>query len=288
MTDSNPELNEIRELIATIQPYPESESHIQDPVLSWLEQTQASAAAHLNHPRLCLFKASHGFANSIGLPHELDYENYIQACLRGEGKLNRLALAANTDLRVYEMDPDSPSNVAESEQALTSSDLVRSMAYGMMAVEPGLDLMAAGAFGYGSRISAGALTALHLNQTPDDLTIARLLKAAKGSTGLDALALIGGYEIAALCGVIIAARLANCPVVLEGVQGHAACLILDAENPALTSHCRFADKLDLPLPAVHTDEPGLTLACAIQQIRTHVILNEGSKATPSGKLSQAV
>ena len=150
------------------------------------------------------------------------------------------------------------------EDGLTATDLVRCMAYGMMAVEPGLDLMAAGAFGHGSAVSAQALIALHEGQTPDDLSVVRLMKPATGMKGLTALTQIGGYELAALCGVIIAARLANCPVLLEGVQGYAAYLVLAHENPALAEHCRLCGEtgaetaqLEISVPVISTSEPGL-------------------------------
>lgn len=289
MADTSAELNEIKELIATIQGF--SGQNGPSPLLDWLAQSQGGSTPHLDHPRLCIFKASHGFATTQNLPQEMDYEKFTKDCLQGNGRLNRLALLANTDLRLYEMDPEDASD-AEGD-ALTSADLVRSMAYGMMAVEPGLDLMAAGAFGHGSATSAKALIALHTGHTSDDLSVARLMKAAGTSKGLSALTSIGGYELAALCGAIIAARLANCPILLEGVQGYAAYLVLASENPALADHCRLCGtsdvkdaQLELSIPVITTSEPGLNLACMIQQLRTHVILNEGGPASASGQLSQ--
>ena len=104
MADTSAELNEIKELIATIQGY--SAQNGTDPLLGWLEQAQGGPTPHLDHPRLCVFKASHGFAVQQNLPMELDYDKFTKDCLQGTGRLNRLALAANTDLRLYEMDAD--------------------------------------------------------------------------------------------------------------------------------------------------------------------------------------
>lgn len=294
MADDSFELNEINQLIATIQPLRNAGSTLSDPLLSWLGAAQTTETPHLDHPRLSIFSANHGFAASLNLPAEIDYGNYIKGCLEGTGRINRLALAANTDLRLFEMDPEARTEDALETGALTNSDLVRSMAYGMMSVEPGLDLVATGAFGHGTTQAAQALIALHLDQPSDNLAIARLLKQAKGSKGLAALALIGGYELAALCGAIIAARLANCPVLVEGVAGYAALLVLEAENKALTDHCRLCG-YDTPsrneiqvaavLPALPVSDPGIALACMIPLLRTHVILNDPSSDAP---LSQAV
>lgn len=259
MAEDSFELNEINQLIATIQPLPTS--------APWLTK--------LDHPRLCLFSASHGIIPSP----QFDYDKFIQGCLSGTGRLNRLAQAANTDLRLYEMDPEDGGD----QPAFTTQDLVRCMAYGMMAVEPGLDLMALGAFGPGSREASEALIALHTPQapTPSDLTAHRMMKQAKGTTGLTALHLVGGFELAALCGSIIAARLANCPVLLEGPAGLAAYLCLTAENPALGDHCRLCvtgqDRYDIGIanPAQGHGDPGLALASLIPLLRTEVILNDG-------------
>lgn len=284
MADDGFELNEINQLIATIQPLRNSGGDLSDPVLNWLGSAQATETPHLDHPRLSLFSANHGFADALNLPADINYENYIKGCLEGTGRINRLALAANTDLRLYEMDPDARSEDALTQPAMASSDLVRAMAYGMMSVEPGLDLIAAGAFGHGTRQSAQALIALHLDQNSDDLTVARLVRQAQGRRGLAVLEAIGGYELAALCGAVIAARLANCAALLEGEAGYAALLVLEAENPALTDHCRLCGcesgqtsarwKLELPLPVMPAAEPGTPLACALPLLRTRVILND--------------
>ena len=286
MTENTSELNEISALIASIRPLELRSGKGVDPIFSWLEAAQGGKSLpHLEHPRLSAFSAAHGFATAMNLPVDIDYGKFIKGCLEGTGRLNRLSLAANTDLRLYEMDSDAHSEDAlAGAAALDEGDLVRCMAYGMMAVEPGLDLIALAGFGYGSALSAHALTSIHLEMPRDDLTVTRLVRQAPDLKGLEALAKIGGYEIAALCGAIIAARLANCPVLIDDVQGLAAALVLHHENPALIDHCRlYGDAvgniagLSLTLPqAALSAEPGVALACAIPLLRTHVILNDAS------------
>lgn len=293
MTENTSELNEIRALIASIRPLEVQSGRGVDPVFSWLEAAQGGKSLpHIEHPRLSAFSAAHGFAAAMNLPPEIDYAKFIKGCLEGTGRLNRLSLAANTDLRLYEMDNEAPSeDVLSGAAALDEGDLVRCMAYGMMAVEPGLDLMALAGFGHGSALSALALVAIHLEVPKDDLTVTRLVRQAPELKGLEALAKIGGYEVAAICGAIIAARLANCPVLIDDVQGLAAALVLHAENPALIDHCRLYGEpvgvvagLSLAIPYISSPEPGVALACAIPLLRTHVILNEPSQvkdSTPS-------
>lgn len=290
MADDSFELNEINQLIASIRPYDQTDpAYSHDPLLRWLALSQGSGASlanpHLDHPRLSLFSATHPFASEQNLSNDFDYGKFIQGCLSGTGRLNRLAQNANTDLRLYEMDPQDQA----ADDSFTAQELVRCMAYGMMAVEPGLDLLGLCAFGHGSRQVALALIALHSDTKPSaDLTIARLMKQAQDAKGLKALIQIGGYELSALCGSVMAARLANCPVILEGVGGLAVYLMLHHENPALVEHCRlcgvpeeftgFAEPAKLASPVTMltgATEPGLILASLIPTLRTHVILSEG-------------
>lgn len=283
MNQPTSELDEIRALIATIRPLG-NDSGVVSQIPGWLESAQGGAAApHIDHPRLSLFSATHGIAAGLALPPEINYDKFRGGCLDGTGRLTRLAQSINTDLRLYEMDGEDKSTnpLDEGQPALDDYDLVRCMAYGMMAVDPGLDLLALDGFGYGSSLSSRALIALYQKPPGDDLVVTRLLKLAGDRRGLDALAMIGGYEIAALAGAIIAARLAHCPVLIDAPQGLAALLTLMAENPALGDHCRLCGVaqgpvagLNLGTPALAASEPGLTLACAIQQIRTCVILAE--------------
>ena len=54
---------------------------------------------------------------------------------------------------------------------------------------------------------------------------------------LEVLRRLGGREIAALCGAIIAARLQRIPVVLDGYVVTAAAAILHAIDPGSIDHC---------------------------------------------------
>jgi nicotinate-nucleotide--dimethylbenzimidazole phosphoribosyltransferase len=54
---------------------------------------------------------------------------------------------------------------------------------------------------------------------------------------LEILARLGGREIAAIAGAILAARLQRVPVVLDGYVATAAAAILHALDPSLLDHC---------------------------------------------------
>ena len=64
---------------------------------------------------------------------------------------------------------------------------------------------------------------------------------------------LGGREIAAMAGAVLAARMKRIPVVLDGFIGTAAVAPLAATNPNITAHC---------LSGHCSDEPGHTLLLA--------------------------
>jgi nicotinate-nucleotide--dimethylbenzimidazole phosphoribosyltransferase len=63
------------------------------------------------------------------------------------------------------------------------------------------------------------------------------LNAGHLSDPLEVLRRVGGREIAAMAGAIMAARMERIPVVLDGYVVTAAAAILHALNPASIDHC---------------------------------------------------
>ncbi len=57
---------------------------------------------------------------------------------------------------------------------------------------------------------------------------------------LDALRRLGGLELAAIAGAVVASRLARTPVLLDGYACTAAAAVLHAIDPKLLDHCQVA------------------------------------------------
>lgn len=140
--------------------------------------------------------------------------------------------------------------------------------------------MAASIFGHGSDASARALLTVHSDKSSDDLTVTRILKAQNPAKGFEALQQIGGYEIAALCGMIIAARLARIPVLLESEAGAAAIAVLRHENENIADHCALTGWQEIEntaapyfaVPHAVPQEPGLAVSSLIPILRNQIIL----------------
>ena len=279
MPQNSAQLQEIKDLIGSIA---SEETAPARSVTDWIGRAQKSCSPRLGHARISLFFAHHGFAAKLKIT-DSNFDKYVKDNIDGSGRLNRLCQTGNTDLRLYEMDTGTPTrDCLSGDAAMDIEDMVKSIAYGMMAVEPGLDLIAVTAFGHGSEMSAKSLNALHDGTSPDDVTCARILKASSGLKGFEALQHVGGYELAALCGVVIAARLAQIPVLLEGETGAAILAVLKHENPGITDHCAVTGSSpvstmsgDIPffaVPHAVPDEPGLAISSLIPVLKSQVIL----------------
>ena len=75
----------------------------------------------------------------------------------GGAAVNQLCTSVDADLRVYELDLDHPTADFTVGPAMSEEGCARAMAYGMMAVEPGVDLLALGEMGIGNTTAAAAL-----------------------------------------------------------------------------------------------------------------------------------
>ncbi len=139
--------------------------------------------------------------------------------------------------------------------AMTRADATRAIEAGMALVEveraAGLDLVGTGEMGIGNTTAASVLVAAMMGVAPvevtgrgtgvDDATWRRKVATVEralsvnqpdGADGLDVLAKVGGFEIAGLAGVVLAAAAHRIPVLLDGFITAAAALAAVRLAPA--------------------------------------------------------
>ena len=121
----------------------------------------------------------------------------------------------------------------------------------MMAVEPGIDLLAVGEMGIANTTAAAALAAALFGgqaaawvgpgtgvaETASKRKIAVVERAVAlhrpaAGDGFDLLRRLGGRELAAMVGAIMAARMARVPVLLDGYAATAAAAALHGVDAA--------------------------------------------------------
>ncbi|MSO76898.1 MAG: nicotinate-nucleotide--dimethylbenzimidazole phosphoribosyltransferase [Alphaproteobacteria bacterium] len=215
----------------------------------WLAAWQARHPPGIGHPRVALFAGGHGISARQATAAD-ETANLVARMVAGEAQVNRGAAAADADLRVYELALETPTADFTLGAAMTEASCGRALAYGMMAVEPGVDLLCLGTLGPGAGLATAALGQALLGGPVSAWAAgagdAALLEAARSRHAdgrrepFDVLARLGGFEMAAAVGAILAARMARVPVVLDGAGAAVAAAILWAIDRSLVDHCQVA------------------------------------------------
>ncbi|EYB69012.1 nicotinate-nucleotide-dimethylbenzimidazole phosphoribosyltransferase [Deinococcus phoenicis] len=199
--------------------------------------------------------------------------NFLADTPAGPGGAAVNAIARTVGARVYVMDagvnadlPGHPALVRAAvrrgtrdlrrEAAMTRGEtealVLAGAALARRAIEEGADLLIPGEMGIGNTTPAAALTARLLNLGPeavtgrgtgvDDATLARKVEAVRGALDrhasdpadpLGVLADLGGFEIAAMLGMMLQAAASRRAVILDGFVEGSAALVGVALAPAL-------------------------------------------------------
>ena len=278
-SEKEPDLSEIRALLQRMRPadkaaaeaVAERQSQLTKPpgslgrleeLAAWLAAWQGRARPRLDHPRIAVFVGNHGVAaQGISAYPQAVTAQMMQTFLDGKAAINQLAALQEADLRVYEMALEQPTADFTQGPALSEADCARAMAYGMMAVEGGFDVLALGEMGIGNTTAAAALSlALFGGEAADwvgtgtgldEAGLARKTAVVQQAVETNQAALpdplavlcaLGGHELVAITGAVIASRLAHIPVVLDGYACTAAAAVLHALEPGLLDHCVVAHR----------------------------------------------
>ena len=226
----------------------------------WLATWQGRSPPRLERPRTAVFAANHGVAarGVSAYPAEVTAQ-MVKNFIDGGAAINQLCELADAELRVYEMALDKPTRDFVEAPAMDEEDCARAIAYGMMAVEQGFDLLCLGEMGIGNTTSAAAVSlALFGGEAGDwigpgtGVTGAALERKTEAvaaaverhrsvmTDAFEILRCLGGQELAAIAGAVIAARLARTPVVLDGYACTAAAAVLYAWDRRALDHCLVA------------------------------------------------
>ncbi len=226
----------------------------------WLATWQARHPPRVEHPRTVVFAGNHGVtARGVSAYPAAVTAQMVQNFIAGGAAVNQLCRIVDADLRVYEMNLDQPTGDIVAEPAMSEEECAKAMAYGMMSVEPGIDVLAVGEMGIGNTTSAAALCAAlfggdaalwtgpgtgvlgeMLDHKRRVVAEAVALHRPLASDSFELLRRLGGLELAAIAGAVMAARLGRVPVVLDGYAATAAAAVLFAADPRSLDHCIVA------------------------------------------------
>ncbi|WP_022727758.1 nicotinate-nucleotide--dimethylbenzimidazole phosphoribosyltransferase [Fodinicurvata sediminis] len=223
----------------------------------WLATWQGRGRPSMDRPRVAVFAGNHGITeHGVSAYPASVTEQMVQNFINGGAAVNQLAGNVGADLRVYEMALDQPTGDFTQGPAMNEEDCALALSYGMMSVEEGFDVMAVGEMGIGNTTAAAALCCALFGGEPsnwvgsgtgvDEAGLTR--KAEVVTAGLAAneaemtdpfeiLRCLGGLELAAIAGAILACRMGRIPVVLDGFACTAAAAVLHAADSRTLDHC---------------------------------------------------
>lgn len=222
--------------------------------------------------RAVIFAGNHGVvARGVSaFPAEVTAQ-MVANFTAGGAAINALAAAAGLELSVVPLDLDRPTVDFTTGPAMSEAECLAALATGAEAVGDA-DLLVLGEMGIGNTTPAAALAAASfggdaalwvgpgtgvdaqgLSRKAMAVTDGLTLHRAQLTSAFEILRRLGGREIAAMAGAVLAARIKRIPVVLDGFIGTAAVAPLASANPNITAHC---------LSGHCSAEPGHTLLLA--------------------------
>lgn len=230
----------------------------------WLAGWQGREKPEIKNPRCVIFAGNHGItAKAVSaFPSEVTIQ-MVANFEAGGAAINQLCDAAGVGLDVHALALDRPTADFTEGPAMSIEETITAMQQGADAIPDHADILLPGEMGIGNTTSAAALALAVMGNASDrnaiywtgpgtglddagvSLKAAMVQKAIDRNQGrtlnpVQLLSEYGGREVAAIAGLVLAARLRRIPVLLDGYISTAACLPLWHGNPSALAHCQIS------------------------------------------------
>jgi nicotinate-nucleotide--dimethylbenzimidazole phosphoribosyltransferase len=211
----------------------------------------------VTRPLVAIFAGNHGVTDQGVSPFPASVTaQMVENFAAGGAAINQICIAHDLGLKIFDLALEMPTADITVEAAMDERTCAATMAFGMEAIAGGTDLLCIGEMGIGNTtIAAAIFHGLYGGQARDWVgpgtgaegdVLARKVAAVERAVALhkphlgdplELLRRLGGREIAAMAGVILAARMEKIPVIIDGYVATAAAAVLHAANPAALDHC---------------------------------------------------
>jgi len=228
-------------------------------IAEWLAAWQGRALPRVDRPLVAIFAGNHGVVTHriSAFPAEVTRQ-MVDNFAAGGAAINQICQANVLGLKVYDLALDLPTGDITVEAALDEKTCAATIAFGMEALAGGVDLLCIGEMGIGNTTIAAAIHLALFGGSAedwvgpgtglDDPGLARKREAVATaiarhaghlSDPLEVLRRLGGREIAAMVGAVIAARHNRVPVIVDGYVATSAAAIVHRLDPRGLDHCLF-------------------------------------------------
>ena len=231
-------------------------------LVGFLARWQEKSEPSLDNPMVAVFAGNHGVVRRgvSAFPPEVTAQ-MVANFTAGGAAISQICALHGLNLRVFELALDLPTGDITEAPAMDARTCAATMAYGMEAVAGRPDLLCVGEMGIGNTTVAAAVCAglfggsgadwVGRGTGVDDAGLARKADAVDKALALhrhdlggplDVLGRLGGRELAAMAGAILAARHNKSPVIVDGFVATAAAAVVHAINPEALDHCLFGHR----------------------------------------------
>lgn len=229
-------------------------------ISAWLATWQGRHPPRADSVLTCVFAANHGVAarGVSAFPADVTVQ-MVANFAAGGAAINQICAAVGARLEVVPLDLERPTADFTEAPAMGDAECAAAFATGMAAVGDDIDVLCLGEMGIANTTAAAALVCALFGGGAaawvgpgtgvDSAGMGRkreAVEAAMATHGdalgdpLEALRRVGGRELAAIAGAVLAARLQRVPVLLDGYVCCAAAAVLHAAGPGALDHCLIA------------------------------------------------
>jgi nicotinate-nucleotide--dimethylbenzimidazole phosphoribosyltransferase len=228
-------------------------------IVEWLAMWSGKPKPSIIRPLVAVFAGNHGVTAQGVSPYPSEVTQQMVANFAAGGAaINQICIAHDLGLKVFDLALDIPTADITVDAAMDEKSCAATMAFGMEAISGGTDLLCIGEMGIGNTTIASALLLGLFGGTAEDwvgagtgslgdvlarkvdaVRRAHALHAAHLNDPLEVLRRLGGRELAAMTGAILAARMQRVPVIVDGFVAAAAAAVLFKCDPAALDHCLF-------------------------------------------------
>ncbi|MBX9757698.1 MAG: nicotinate-nucleotide--dimethylbenzimidazole phosphoribosyltransferase [Beijerinckiaceae bacterium] len=226
-------------------------------IVEWMAAWQGKSKPTMDRPLVAIFAGNHGVvAQGVSKWPQGVTRQMMETFAAGGAAVNQICATYDLGLKVFDLALDLPTADITQEAALDERAAAATFAFGMEAIAGGIDLICVGEMGIGNTTVAAAIHhALFggaaadwvgrgagvddegMKRKIDAVERAVALHRAHLSDPLELMRRLGGREIWAIAGAIVAARIERIPVIIDGYVATSAAAVLHAIDPTSIEHC---------------------------------------------------